>query len=1176
MKTQHVSIREKSTLRHPRTVARAAALAALLAGASALTASARALLYSYDFDTIESNQLVHTGINKGSGTVQLTLKRDQSATMPYELGGPFGSGACLVGSTHTSLWLGDGSASLGCGTQKGFTISFWVKSKSNHPAWSNFFGFRVGGVDYRTEYVNGVNGSFVMYYNTSSGATAASETINDSEAGVWRHYAFVFTPNCGTELAKGTCMIYRDGEFVSSLSVAAAGNLQQVHIGNWVRQNGKDRKNQFSGARLDDLAIYDYPATREQIRWLSRRQAIPGVVAARTMPLMWPLDEGGDSTSGVLTGAAGTGPETSYRWGVYPSYYSGFAAGALGSRKSFQLSSYITHRLDETEETQKTGASLTSGMALSFWIKAPASLTLWRDVMSFRVGNRYQRFEWCRSNPAGFTLYGGVNMNGNVTLKADTWQHFVLNWNRTTSQMESYLDGVKLDASLTLSEPTAADTFKSLTLGHVCFGNDGSPRNNNNAFNSNGIYMDEIAVYNHSLSLAQIQFLTNNIPVVTPLDTTNFVRTIAADTSWNAGGAPWNVRRWNDTSAAWEMSDEVLFWPTLEDDDVEATLAFSASATLTNDTVVTPKKLLFRAAAGEGVALAPVLVCTDTAHFAPQTLDVGDGLQLTVPLYLPFDGTLVLGTGSKILFDPSNYYRGGTTVAFTPREITCPAGTAASDLLSFFGVTDERFTLSLADDGKTILVSAATIPVEAVWTGAGDGTTLDAPANWSCRNNAGDVLPGALPCEFTRVTLSDGLAALSVPVGTVIPWRSREIAAGSVSLTADVDWRVFPRVTFPKGVTVDLDGRTLSFDGVFAGTGTITDTSETGGTIRVAPAEGATSENAAVAFTGSLRLEKDGAGEFVAKAANQTYTGGTQILAGILKLGTAASPLGAKGAAVTVAAGALYDMNGFCSTTSCSYNYTLAGTFRQSSSTESDAWNNAWKVLGSTFTLSADATVSGTSFLFANPDGVLDLALNGHTLTFETTPQLGLGAMRADGEGTLVFLSGSVGLRGDSFLTNVTVDVRQNTTFKLESSWHVGDFSFAPAQWGRNATTPPYIHVHGTYHLGAMRPPLMMENGSTLDLGAGLLNLTNTLASALGNANNLATPGEVRFAEGATVFIDLGERSIDFDEPVIRWNGLPAGIETVRFKPAPGGRQAGFIKREDGLYAGRSFMILVK
>ena len=96
----------------------------------------------------------------------------------------------------------------------------------------------------------------------------------------------------------------------------------------------------------------------------------------------------------------------------------------------------------------------------------------------------------------------------------------------------------------------------------------------------------------------------------------------------------------------------------------------------------------------------------------------------------------------------------------------------------------------------------------------------------------------------------------------------------------------FSKVTSDS--VIDLQGRTLFLaDETSAALGefTITDTSlGTPGTVRVSVADGSTLLNSGIALTENLRLVKEGEGLFSAGKASQTYTGGTGISNGTIRV----------------------------------------------------------------------------------------------------------------------------------------------------------------------------------------------------------------------------------------------------------------------------------------------------
>ena len=587
-------------------------------------------------------------------------------------------------------------------------MSFWMKTQTSHIASTNPFGFRLAGIDYRVEYTTADDGSFTIFYKDSSGDhEPVAERIQIPEAGVWKHYAFVFRPNCGTTAGLGTCTIYVDGQAAGSMTVAAAGNLQQLHIGTWVRQNGSDRVNQYSDAELDEVAVYDYPATAENVKWLSRNKPAPGVVAMRAMPVMWPFDESSDNgthryypswTTGLFPGNAGTGTDNSYRW--KGRYWTGYASGALGTDKSFALyegniTDSETFRVDGASATEGLGANLLDGAAVSFWIKAPANLGRnWQKVLSLQIGgSKIGRFEWHAEDPAIMLFGTPTSASGKTVLKPGEWTHVCLNWNKGISAFEFYVDGVNTNVQWPLANPTAADVLKSFAVGTTDLSN------KNNGRSPQNVFVDEPAIFNHSLSDGQIAWLAGHIPEVTPLDTTNLVRTVSGNATWGKdGGAAWTVRQWNEEGGAWSDSQLALCYPTMEDVEVETTVSLASAAAITNDTVVTAKKVSLLNAT-EDATVSAAIKNSEGSIFDPQTLEIGDGVELTVPLrVLDMAGTIAFGADSKIVFDMSNVHMdiGQTTNALSAGEFVLPEGETSKDILSHFGVNDDKFYISLS------------------------------------------------------------------------------------------------------------------------------------------------------------------------------------------------------------------------------------------------------------------------------------------------------------------------------------------------------------------------------------------------------------------------------------------------------------------------------------------------
>ena len=242
-----------------RRIGRAALVAAAMCVATAPSPSyARSLLYYFDFDKVENGALVYEGVNKGTGTAEFILKEKSVGVGAGYSGGALGTDHAFCSTTQNSLWLGDGNSSLGCGTAKGFTISFWLKTHAPSKAWYDFMGFRVGDTCYRCEYPNTSSGNFMIFASSDSrfNAVGGGEAATEATAGEWKHAAFVFAPGTNT---LGTCTLYIGGEKSGTMRVATAGDLKQIILGGWVRnEDGTDRSAKYIGATVRNEFVVGY------------------------------------------------------------------------------------------------------------------------------------------------------------------------------------------------------------------------------------------------------------------------------------------------------------------------------------------------------------------------------------------------------------------------------------------------------------------------------------------------------------------------------------------------------------------------------------------------------------------------------------------------------------------------------------------------------------------------------------------------------------------------------------------------------------------------------------------------------------------------------------------------------------------------------------------------------
>ena len=449
----------------------------------------------------------------------------------------------------------------------------------------------------------------------------------------------------------------------------------------------------------------------------------------------------------------------------------------------------------------------------------------------------------------------------------------------------------------------------------------------------------------------------------------------------------------------------------------------------------------------------------------------------------------------------------------------------------------------------TALFEPDTMPFTATWIGEGERGNLADPANWRCLASGGNVLPNTLPGDRTDVTIA-GNVVFDWPEGQTLAFRSLTM---NCTLTDDCDWRGLDARGFSG--TVDVNGHVLAVDSL-AGAGTITDSSagETPGELRITVAEGQTVTNATMAITGGVRVVKDGVGLFVAAKSDQSYTGGTDITAGAFMLATKQHPMGVGDGTqnVTVRAGATLQIGNQVSSSGCVYNYIdLAGTIRVSGTAEGDAWNTAnfWH---NAISLADDARIEGGWFWLGHNQLTRTLALNGHTLTLHlTTGEAYVTYLKTDSTGgKIVVDAGSVQVWDTDSFPATLFEFQGAAYAFLGGNLNVTDFKYATNKW-RTHGSATQVFVSGTYHAGLNRPPMQLQDGAILDLSeqTGSWSAAGQAATSGANNRTFTTPGQVTFAPGATVRVDVGERELVAGLKLVQWTTAPS--DDVSFELTP-------------------------
>ena len=399
--------------------------------------------------------------------------------------------------------------------------------------------------------------------------------------------------------------------------------------------------------------------------------------------------------------------------------------------------------------------------------------------------------------------------------------------------------------------------------------------------------------------------------------------------------------------------------------------------------------------------------------------------------------------------------------------------------------------------------------------------------------------------DATNVIVVTGSTAANFAVGSM-PTCASIVLSGTVTLTADCDWRGLGTIIIPDGVTIDLNGHNLQTVGFKTLPNTfamITDSTSGNGALRVEVAANEMFMNDSVPLMGSLKLVKEGAGLYLAELANQQYTGGTEVVGGTFRM-KYSSGIQNKfhgqvpaNTAVLVGANGTFDANG----NSWGYQqYTLNGGILTSSRrARSDSGT-----VSTPFTLTDDSVVSNKNFgLICQSWNEVKVRLNGHKLRYDGISGSGNAFYFAhttfEGEGKLEIGSSWICATNKTYSNigrNLTVEQATRTSggLWLEAPFTVSNIVMrgssgafkGSAQLTVLGTFAPLQDSTNYFHNVAL------ADGATMNLSDCTGCAFNVLAK---NGNRLTFP------DGGTVTLDLSQRNDLADGLlVVAWDAIPS------------------------------------
>ena len=381
------------------------------------------------------------------------------------------------------------------------------------------------------------------------------------------------------------------------------------------------------------------------------------------------------------------------------------------------------------------------------------------------------------------------------------------------------------------------------------------------------------------------------------------------------------------------------------------------------------------------------------------------------------------------------------------------------------------------------------------------------------------------------------------------------------NLTADEDWTNFESICLVSaGVSIDLKGHKLKVTGL-SGKGQITDTVGGGELHYYVPTTYKTGYEATsgVKLNGQLKLVKLGPGLLNCNVLGQGYTGGTDILEGILRIGI--SP----GSTMDIAAPIGYNTaqehnkvylgpNGILDPAS------IAGWAYHDLTIDGGMISNTvanTQLPGIARCFNPECNVSNDfSFVTTEQYGWKIGELNGHTVTVAIAPNkilylLSEANLQTSGRLNIV-RGGKIGTLANYSPGLSTVDFDEfNAAFTLVSAINMHDYR--PTYTENIGNGGKEVNVYGTftpdsdYFYGPT-----MQDGSTINLSKKTQ--TWDLSSLLDDKNSRTT----KFAPDAIINIELGNRNLAREEKIISWSAQPdTTFASKRWR---------FESRADGLY----------
>ena len=488
--------------------------------------------------------------------------------------------------------------------------------------------------------------------------------------------------------------------------------------------------------------------------------------------------------------------------------------------------------------------------------------------------------------------------------------------------------------------------------------------------------------------------------------------------------------------------------------------------------------------------------------------------------------------------------------------------------------------------GRTDLTSGLKVLPFEIRPSYGTVFTLDAAtaANYDVevRADGAYLVAKGTGGDEARVIEVTGDTAIQLATNAM-PTCASIVFSGTVRLTADCDWTGLGTIILPDGVIINLNGHNLTVKGfaTLPGTGAIiTDTASSGGELHLYVATNEVcSIHDGVSLIGKLKLVKEGAGTLAFMSSGHSYSGGTEVRGGIMRL-ACYSPnyypniLGADTSTITIGQNCTLDINGNIGQ---KFNYVLEGGTLTSGQAAGDGGN---RQVGTEFTLTSDSVVSNKSFGLIGPNwDPVRVHLNGHTLhsVLDSGNKFFVCNTTFTDEGTLRVDHGWFRtVSHDQTInvgSNLTVEIPYTFTggLQLDAPFVVSNF-IAHSSFTSGKATLTVLDTYTPAEDGTNSfPNILLADGATLDL-------SQLDGGSFGIASTDSGKHTLSFATNATIHVALGDRCAPAGGRIVSWTPeqCPDNLDTLTFRMADENSRFSILKREDGLYLMSGFLFFIR